>query len=181
MTEKTAHQLTVNQHQRGQHTVRTYQRQVHLQTIQFTCQRCGQTAFVTQYPGRSPLHCTSCRSVVRREQTAERVRSKRRRDHEGDAHLSNRPEPVLLPRSPAAIWQITLGELQLQLPRDMFDTWLRRTQFVRCEGATYTIGVPNSYARDWLEFRLRKVITRTLTQVAGEPAEIVVVLWDAND
>ena len=81
------------------------------------------------------------------------------------------------PHDPATIWQTALGELQLQLPRETFNTWLRGARFLSHEGGRYTIGVENVYAREWLDQRLRKAITRTLGQVARQPVEVEFVLF----
>ena len=48
-------------------------------------------------------------------------------------------------------WQAALGELQLQLTKATFDTWLKNTHVVSCEDNTFLIGVHNGYAKDWLE------------------------------
>ncbi len=83
-------------------------------------------------------------------------------------------------RSPAEIWKTAHGELQLQMPRETFDTWLRNSRLIAHEDGTYIIGVPNIYAREWLEQRLKKVITRTLSQVAGRTVEVRFVLWSEH-
>jgi chromosomal replication initiator protein len=80
-------------------------------------------------------------------------------------------------RTPHDIWQTAVGELQLQLPREAFDTWLRGARLVAHEDGTYIIGVANIYAREWLEHRLKKVIVRTLSQIAGRSVELRVVVW----
>lgn len=80
-------------------------------------------------------------------------------------------------RSAATIWQTAYGELQLQMPRETFDTWLRHARLIAHEDGTYIIGVQNIYAREWLEHRLKKMITRTLSQVAERTVEIQFVVW----
>jgi len=80
-------------------------------------------------------------------------------------------------RSAAELWETAYGELQLQLPREAFDTWLRSARLIAHEDGTYIIGVHNIYAREWLEHRLKKVILRTLSQIAGRSVEISFVVW----
>lgn len=75
-------------------------------------------------------------------------------------------------RSAAEIWQTAIGELQLQIPREAFNTWLRDARLITQESGTYVIGVPNIYAREWLEHRLKKVIVRTLSHIAGRGVEV---------
>jgi chromosomal replication initiator protein len=64
-------------------------------------------------------------------------------------------------------WQATLGELQLQMTRATFDTWLRGSRILSCDGNTYTVYVRHAYAVDWLQNRLLPVVQRTLSRHAG--------------
>ncbi|HIE39606.1 MAG TPA: chromosomal replication initiator protein DnaA, partial [Anaerolineae bacterium] len=64
------------------------------------------------------------------------------------------------------IWQAALGELQLELTRATFDTWLRDAKLVAYEDGAFIIGVTNAYARDWLANRLHPTIVRILTRLA---------------
>lgn len=71
---------------------------------------------------------------------------------------------------PTQIWTKTLSELQLQMTRATFDTWLRDTRCIELngDGRTLVVAVKNSYAIEWLEYRLNQIITRTLARVAGD-------------
>ena len=69
-------------------------------------------------------------------------------------------------------WQATLGELQLQMTRATFDTWLKGSQVIDCEGNTLVVYVRHAYAVDWLQNRLLPVIERTLKRHAGREAEV---------
>lgn len=78
------------------------------------------------------------------------------------------------------IWQAALGELQLELTRATFETWLRDTRLVACEDGVFVIGVANTYARDWLESRLRSVVARVLTRLTGRTASVRFVVWEGE-
>ncbi|MFN2186445.1 MAG: DnaA ATPase domain-containing protein, partial [Anaerolineae bacterium] len=69
-------------------------------------------------------------------------------------------------------WQATLGELQLQMTRATFDTWLRGSEVISCEDGLYTVYVRHAYAVDWLQNRLLAVVKRTLQRHAGPDADI---------
>jgi chromosomal replication initiator protein len=69
-------------------------------------------------------------------------------------------------------WQATLGELQLQMTRATFDTWLRGSQVISYEDGLCTVYVRHAYAVDWLQNRLLAVIKRTLQRHAGPDADI---------
>jgi chromosomal replication initiator protein len=78
---------------------------------------------------------------------------------------------------PENAWKATLGELELQMTKATFNTWLKDTCLVRHKDNLYVIGVRNAYAKDWLENRLRDTILRTLSTIASGPAEVQFVVW----
>ena len=59
-------------------------------------------------------------------------------------------------------WQAVLGQLQMEMPKASFDTWVRDTHSLSYESGLLTIGVRNAYARDWLENRLASTASRLL-------------------
>jgi chromosomal replication initiator protein len=74
--------------------------------------------------------------------------------------------------NPEHAWKATLGELELQMTKATFNTWLKDTFLVSCEDNIYTIGVRNAYAKDWLENRLCDTILRTLGAITGQQVNI---------
>jgi chromosomal replication initiator protein len=70
------------------------------------------------------------------------------------------------------LWQATLGELQLQINRGTFDTWLRGSRVIAYENDTLAVHVRHTYAVDWLENRLLPVIERALQRHAGPQAKV---------
>jgi chromosomal replication initiator protein len=74
-------------------------------------------------------------------------------------------------------WQATMGQLQMEMSKAAYDTWVRSAELVTHEQDVFTIGVPNAYARDWLESRLSSTITRLLTAIIGRPQGIRFVVW----
>jgi chromosomal replication initiator protein len=73
---------------------------------------------------------------------------------------------------PEKVWQAALGELQLQMTKATFDTWVKQTHVVAYEDGTFIIGVQNGYAKDWLENRLHATIKRTLTASLNRSVEV---------
>lgn len=65
--------------------------------------------------------------------------------------------------NPQQAWQATLGHLKMEMSKAAFDTWVRSTEFLSYDTDTFTIGVQNAYARDWLESRLSSTVSRSLT------------------
>jgi len=70
------------------------------------------------------------------------------------------------------IWQAALGELQLQLTKATFDTWLKDTIGLAYEDGAFVVGVRNAYAKDWLENRLYAHAARTLASIMNRTVEV---------
>ena len=68
-------------------------------------------------------------------------------------------------------WQATLGQLQHEMSKASFDTWVSSAEFLGYDedSGKFDIGVKNAYARDWLDDRLNSTITRLLTGMIGSP------------
>jgi chromosomal replication initiator protein len=77
-------------------------------------------------------------------------------------------------------WQSALGQLQMEMPRASFDTWVRGTRVLRHERGTLTIAVQNAYARDWLETRLHETTSKMLTDLMETPLQVQFVV-DTGD
>ncbi len=75
------------------------------------------------------------------------------------------------------VWDAALGQLQLEMPRATFDTWVRDAELLAYEDGTFIIGVQNAYARDWLEDRLSSTVSRVLTSVTGRSSSVKFVVW----
>jgi len=74
------------------------------------------------------------------------------------------------------IWLAALGELQLQITKATFYTWVKDTQLVSCQDDVFIIKVPNEHSRDWLESRLLTTIRRTLIGIVGHLVEVKLVV-----
>lgn len=79
-------------------------------------------------------------------------------------------------------WQATLGQLQLEMSKASFDTWVRSAEFLSYDDVNhcFEIGVKNAYAKDWIEDRLSATMKRSLTGMMGCPVEIKVKVWSAS-
>ena len=74
------------------------------------------------------------------------------------------------------VWEAAKGELQLQMTKATYDTWISNTFPLAYEDGTYIIGVHNTYAKEWLENRLQTIIRRTLIRLTNETAEVKFVV-----
>ena len=78
--------------------------------------------------------------------------------------------------NPEQAWQSALGQLQMEMPKATFDTWVRDTHLVSNEDGLFTIGVRNEYARDWLESRLSSTVTRLLMGIMNRSVDVSFVV-----
>ena len=69
-------------------------------------------------------------------------------------------------------WQTVLGQLQMEMPRASYDTWVRGTKALSYEDGHLTIGVRNAYTRDWLESRLQSTVSRLLIGIMNRSVEV---------
>jgi len=70
------------------------------------------------------------------------------------------------------LWRAAVGQLQLELAKPTFDTWLRNTWAVSDEDGVLVIGVQSAYAKDWLETRLYALIQRVVSKTAGRTVSV---------
>ena len=74
-------------------------------------------------------------------------------------------------------WQATLGQLQMEMPKAAFDTWVRDAEYISYEDGSFIIGVENAYARDWLQNRLSSTVARSLAGMMNRTVEVNFVVW----
>jgi DNA-binding XRE family transcriptional regulator len=105
------------------------------------------------------------------------------RQTENEAYGLPHPQTEPTPDAPEQLiecWQVAHGELQLQMPREVFDARLRQARLLKGretrEGIILTVGAQNAQACEWLEHRLKKVVNRTLSQIAGTKVEVEFVV-----
>ena len=77
-------------------------------------------------------------------------------------------------------WQATLGQLQMEMPKATFNTWVKGAKLIEHHQNTFTIGVQNAYARDWLENRLTTTAEKMLTGIMNAPQTISFVIQLKN-
>lgn len=77
-------------------------------------------------------------------------------------------------------WQAAVGQLQMEMPKASFDTWVKAAEYVAYEDGEFVIGVPNAYARDWLEGRLTNTVNRLLTGMMNRTVAVRFVVWQPS-
>jgi chromosomal replication initiator protein len=78
---------------------------------------------------------------------------------------------------PNQAWQAALGQLEMEMSKAAFDTWVSDAELLSYEDGSFVIGVQNAYARDWLHSRLSSKVTRLLTGMMNRTVEVRFVVW----
>ncbi len=73
-------------------------------------------------------------------------------------------------------WQSVLAQLQMEMPRASFDTWVRDTRPLAYDNGLITVGVRNAYARDWLESRLQTNVSKLLIDILNSNVAVKFVV-----
>jgi len=73
------------------------------------------------------------------------------------------PEPIFADEQALdRLWQSALGEIEVQVSRPNFITWFKNTRFLHKKGSTACIGLPNNFAKEWVENKYSKAVLGAL-------------------
>ena len=70
------------------------------------------------------------------------------------------------------VWDTALGQLQLQVTRPNFDTWLKDTVGLAAENGSFIIGTPNDFVSEWLSAKMGPVIAKTVGGILGREVSL---------
>ena len=76
-------------------------------------------------------------------------------------------------RTPKEIWDTALGELQLQVSKPNYRTWFGKTVGLRYRDNEFTIGVPNTFAAEYLEKNQLSLIEKALDGLTKPGVKVV--------
>jgi chromosomal replication initiator protein len=71
------------------------------------------------------------------------------------------------------VWETALGELELQVSRPNYRTWLEKTTGLSLEGDTFIVGVPNAFVAEYLDKNQRSLIEKTLIGILHREVKAV--------
>ena len=78
-------------------------------------------------------------------------------------------------------WQATIGQLQMELSKASFDTWVKNTQLISYEdtSGTFALGAGNAFACDWLDSRLKSTVVNKLSGMMARQVNVEFKVWAA--
>ena len=79
-------------------------------------------------------------------------------------------------RTAQEIWDSALGELQLQVSKANFRTWLQKTRGLSYQDNRLVLGVPNTFVAEYLDKSLRSLIERTLFGIVQSQVTVSFVI-----
>ena len=59
---------------------------------------------------------------------------------------------------PEQLWQMTLGEVEAQLSRANFATWLKNSRVVDKRDGALVVALPNNFAKEWVENKYNRIL-----------------------
>jgi chromosomal replication initiator protein len=78
------------------------------------------------------------------------------------------------------LWQAALGEIELSISKANFSTWFKNTTILSKENGKVIIGVPNGFAKEWLENKYNTYIFRALRNFQDDIKEISCIIYSAD-
>ena len=76
-------------------------------------------------------------------------------------------------------WKSVKGQLQMDMSRASFNTWVKGTRALSYEDGHMIVAVQNAYARDWLESRLSSTVDRLLSGIMNRHTTVDFVVEQA--
>ncbi|MCH8063040.1 MAG: chromosomal replication initiator protein DnaA [Chloroflexi bacterium] len=73
---------------------------------------------------------------------------------------------------PNQIWKAVLGELQLQVTRPSYETWLRDTTGISFADGEFVVGTPNAFVAEMLEQRMYSLISQVLERITTDKVDV---------
>ena len=71
------------------------------------------------------------------------------------------------------LWQAVMGELELSISKASFTTWFKNTSIISMNSEEVTVGVPNGFAKEWLENKYHKFILKAIQKICPQIKKVV--------
>ena len=70
------------------------------------------------------------------------------------------------------IWERALGELQIQVSKANYSTWLKNSQGISYKDDVFLVGVPSIFIAEWLAKHLYPLARKTLVDILDKDADV---------
>ena len=70
------------------------------------------------------------------------------------------------------VWRAALGELELQVTKPYFETYLKGSSGLSLEGDRFVVAAPNSFVTEWLRLKMKPRVEETLTGLLGRSVAV---------
>jgi len=79
------------------------------------------------------------------------------------------------------LWRSALGEIELSISKANFITWFKSTSIASSQDGHIIIGVPNGFAKEWLENKYNVYILRALRNIQPAIKEVSCVITTTSE
>ena len=78
------------------------------------------------------------------------------------------------------LWKTVLGTIELQVSRPNFVTWLKNSSLLEKNDDIAVIGLPNSFAKEWVENKYHKLVLKALRDLDKTTKKVNYVIHNAK-
>ncbi len=79
------------------------------------------------------------------------------------------------------LWEEVLSQLQVELSRPTFETWIKPAQAQTLSDRALVISTPNPFARNWVQKHYAGTITQVVNNILGKTVELQVTVVPQGD
>jgi len=70
------------------------------------------------------------------------------------------------------LWKSAMGEIELSISKANFITWFKNTSIISIKDGLVVIGVPNGFAKEWLENKYKLYILKALRNIQSDIRDV---------
>lgn len=86
-----------------------------------------------------------------------------------------------MPLSNEELWKTVLADIELQVSKAGFITWFKQTSILDLKDSDVIIGVPNGFAREWLQNKYHKTIVNAFRNASHNIKHIQYIIAKPSD
>lgn len=79
------------------------------------------------------------------------------------------------------LWQAVLGEIELSISKAQFITWFKDTVILSNENGKVVVGVPNGFAKEWLENKFNANIVKAIRNFQEDVRELTCTIYGPQE